>query len=357
MKVGIVISGNIWASPYINYYINVLVSQGVDYDIISWNRDGSDPMSDYSFKKRIPLYTNRTKKLFSFLRYTTFVKKVILKNKYDKLIVFGSQVAIILYPFLKRKYDNKFVLDYRDQSIEQKFKKTYSRVLAISSLNVISSPGFTHQLPKSFEYILCHNFDIKDIDINMTNNFKVDEHKKIKILTIGAIRDYSSNIEIVEALKGNNDVLHSFVGKSEISNAISAYVKANNITNVDFKGYYKKNEESLEVQKSTFISIYHSTNKCCSSNELLLLSNRFYLSLLYRRPMIVASGTVQANYLKEYNVGIVTDTCSGLYNNLKDWLANLDYEDYNQSCESLINRFMSEQKLFEKHVRQFITSK
>ena len=85
---------------------------------LTHNRDGKDPLYKNGFNlKNDSMF--RFNKLLPYLMYLKFIKKIINENNYNKLIVFGPQLGIFLYPFLLNKYKKKFIFDFRDLSIEQ----------------------------------------------------------------------------------------------------------------------------------------------------------------------------------------------------------------------------------------------
>lgn len=125
MKVALILAGNYWFAPYAKIYEEVLIELSINYDIISWDRDGTNNEKIISFKAFSDFKKSRFGKLFDYLRYKKFVIKKVKENKYDKLVVFGPQMGILLYEFLRKNYSKNFFLDYRDLSIEQIFKKNF----------------------------------------------------------------------------------------------------------------------------------------------------------------------------------------------------------------------------------------
>lgn len=95
MKIALVLGANVWFSPYVSIYTRFFEKKGVDYDIISWNRDGSNE-GNISYDAPVLSTTSNLKKLQFLLSYILFVIKTIKRNKYDKLVVFTPQIAIPL---------------------------------------------------------------------------------------------------------------------------------------------------------------------------------------------------------------------------------------------------------------------
>ena len=225
MKIGLILPGNLWFCPYVNIYTQILNDNNIDYDIISWNRDGSESSAETVFDLNVTSF-NRYQKLMPFLEYLNFIKKTLKKKKYQKIIVFGPQLGLLLYPFLKNNYKNNFILDYRDLSIEQLpfLNVLFKKVLSISSINVLSSEGFKKHLPKG-EYVISHNFSSDKAASRNESSVQIFEKETVNVLTIGSIRDFEANLEVVKALGNKENIKIYFVGKGEVSSLLENYVK------------------------------------------------------------------------------------------------------------------------------------
>ena len=239
MKIGLVLPGNIWFSPYVKIYTDILDRKNINYQIISWNRDGSDPESATAFNTHI-IAQNRLNKLLPYFNYIKFIKRTITKNKYDKIIVFSPQLGILLFYFLKKYYRKKFILDYRDLSIEQLpgLKIIFKKLLSLSGLNVISSLGFKNYLPQS-DYLISHNLNFENFS-KQESSKDIFQKESINILTIGSIRDYESNLEVIKSLGNKPNINLYFVGKGDVSALLEDYVNQNEIKNVFFSWLLSK---------------------------------------------------------------------------------------------------------------------
>lgn len=353
MKIALIVPGNLWFSPYVTIYTNALDKLGVNYEVISWNRDGSD--KPYGIQYTSAKQPNGTLgKLKEYLLYISFIKRTIKKYNFDKLIVFSSQLSILIHPILKNRYKNNYILDYRDLSIEQKryLMPIFEAVLNNSFANIISSPGFTKYLPKKYKYIISHNFDIDLVQQTINAPIKTTEdYKYINILTIGGIRDYQSNIEVVSALANKPLYNMYFVGKGKAAPLIKKYVNNNKIHNVYFEGYYPKDKEGEYINKCSFINIFYPKIK----THATAISNRFYNALIYKKPMIVTSDSTQGDYVEKYNLGIAVQDCNNLGQNIENWLTKHNHTLFCENCNALLSTFISDYKIFLNTLNNFIT--
>lgn len=353
MKIGLILPGNIWFSPYVTIYTKILNDNKIEYDLISWNRDGRDLKMGYQYDDRIDNTASRLKKLLSYIRYCSFIKKTVKRNNYDKLIVFGPQIGIFISNFLKKNYKNKYIFDYRDLSIEQNvfFKYPFIEVLKNSYVNVVSSPGFISCLPDGFDYILSHNFNIELVRQVLCDNTSITLPKdNICVLTIGGIRDYSSNIEIVKSLSNKEGFVMQFVGKGYAADLIKDYVITHNIANVEFEGYYPKEKEGGYIQNASFLNIFYPRKLSHDT----ALSNRFYNALIYRRPMIVTKGTTQGDYIEQYQLGLSIEDGDNLEMKIRNFLSTLNDDIFSNRCNDLLLLFMKDYNKFEGKIHDFL---
>lgn len=350
MKIALLLPANKWFSPYLKIYTDLFDKYHIRYDVIFWDRDKSES-NELGFVSDITLNSIHGK-LKSYFQYISFVKEKINIIKYEKIIVFSSQLAICLYPLLLGKYKNKYIIDFRDLSIEQNFilKGIYKNILKNSYCNVISSPGFKKYLPKNVEFILSHNFDINIVKKALKEPLKNINNDKIIILTIGGIRDYESNIEVVKALSNVPNIILKFIGKGNAAERIKDFVNDNNIENVLFSGYYNKSDEPNIIKDATFLNIYYPLKP--SHNTAL--SNRFYNSLIFKKPMIVTKNTVQGDYVDKYKLGLALSDCRNLLLKINDYLEHFDDNAFFNNANMLLNRFIDDYNEFESKVLSFI---
>lgn len=351
MKIALILPNNVWFCPYVCIYRKLLDKLNIKYDIISWNRSGKEEDAiqyNYCLKSRNPLQL-----IWAYYKFATFVKKQIKQNVYDKLIVFTPQSAIFLSDFLEKEYKGKYIFDYRDLSLEQKayFKKPFVRVLKNSFANVVSSPGFKKYLPHGFDYVISHNFDVDNVR-DALNKEKVLElnQQPIEILTIGGIRDYESNLQIIKNTVNVAGFIVRFVGEGPSAVALKNTAEELNAKNILFEGYYPKDKEKYYINKTTFLNIYYPRKASHDS----ALSNRFYNSLIYGKPMITTANTLQGDYASKYGVGLAMENCNNLPGVLKEYLKNLDSKRYQLNCKTLLKEFLLDYSKWENIIKQFV---
>lgn len=351
MKVALILSSNIKLNPYIEIFRKELNQMDVQYDVISWDRDSLGESDGIVYKYPAPNTRGRIGKMLDYYKFSKFAQKTIKENKYDKLIVFGAAIAVFMYNFLNKNYKNRFWFDYRDLTIEQQFMGRFKKVCDISSYISISSPGFEKAFPVKYDFILSHNFDINEVREAVSNNVVPKlSTETITISTIGGIRDYDANVEVIESLKNRAEFKLRFIGKGPSAEPLAQYVKANNIKNIEFQGFYLKADEWQFYQQTDMVNIYYPRIK---SHETAL-SNRFYKSMIFRKPMIVTNRSTQGDYVEKYNLGLSVENCSEIDSHIKSYLSNLDKEAFVERCNTLLVEFVKDYDRFSKKITKFI---
>lgn len=345
MNVALILPGSLWYAPYVRIYTHLFDKIGVSYSIISWNRESDDYSEGFQYQVPCP-QAHGSASISSYHGYIKFIKQTIRRERFDRIVVFGPQMACLLSTFLLMHYRHRYMIDYRDLSIEQRpgFRQLFALMLHHSRANVVSSPGFLSCLPKG-EYLISHNLNTQPVPTVIT---KPSTHP-ITVLTIGAIRDTEQNLEVVKALANSDGFMLRFVGKGHAAPVIETYCRNHGITNVTFHGFYQKHEEAAFVDHCTVMNIYYPR----IITHDTALSNRFYLSLQHRRPMIVTRGTLQGDYAEHYGVGISVDDCHGLKERILQFL-DTDRALYEQRCDALLAEFMKDQHRFEEAVQVFV---
>ena len=353
MKAAIIILGNSWVCPYVNTYKRAFDKLGLSYDVILWDRDGSDASAPVRYCSGNVDLANPLAKTLAYVGYSRFIKKTVLENGYDRLVVSGPHLAVLLASFLRKRFNGRYIVDYRDISVEQKplLKGIYSKVLSNSFCNVISSPGFKKCLPKEYGYLISHNFDVEQaISALHAENPMYKGCNPLHVLTIGSIRNYASNVKIIQALAGNADYRLSFVGRGEASAVLEEYAVSHGVNNVGFSGFYKKDDEAAIVEGCDFVNIFFPDDVEHSA----IMSNRFYLALIHKKPMIVTVGSTQAALVQEYGLGVVVADCANLDNAIKDYLSAFDYALFCKKCNELLVLFLEEHRMLERAVAAFV---
>lgn len=342
-------------TPYLQYYIDILEKNNLEYNIIGWNRRGQE----YNKNKKFFVYNVPTndyypfwRKILEIYKYYKYIIKHLSHNTYDNIIICTISISLYMQRYLSKHYKKRYIFDIRDYSPIMKFglgRRIVKKLLLDSALNCISSYGFKKWLPSNIEYVISHNIRKCLLDNNIS--YRPINHKNIiSILTIGSIRDEYSNSIIISALGNDHQFNLNFVGYGNAIHYLKNYVISKQLTNINFLGPYKKEDESKFVADADLINIYLPNNILSNS----LLSNRFYLSLLYKKPMIVNDGCIQADLASKYNLGIVIKRDEDIKTTIINYINNFDINKYLSGNKIFCNIIKKEIEYFENKVYDVI---
>lgn len=358
MKVALILASNIYLSPYIKYYTNLFECENVDFDIICWSR--VEEKENYAFKsiKSYNCYTDNMSilgKIINYVRYKKYIEEQLKMQKYDYVIIFTAQLGIILYNTLNKLYKHKYIIDIRDYNSLVKIKPVVNKLLKNSKVNVISSKGYLQWLPAE-RFLISHNCSRKDLELsNRYLKRKVDfEPQKIKIATIGAIRDFEANIKIINLFKNDSEFELYFIGKGVCENKLKNYCHLHKINNVIFEGYYNKSDELNIYKKYDFVNSYTNND----INGRTLMSNRFYNALITNKPSIFLKNSYMGEIGMKNNLGVIIDENSNIKEEIRLFLKNqFSSVEYNCGRELMINSIKEEIKYFESELLRIIYSR
>lgn len=349
MKIALILGSNTYAAPFLQYYIKMLIKYNIDYDIIIWNKDNIFEQVCISYNKYTDLSKPRYTRIFNFFGFIVFVIKQLNKNRYDKLVVFDLSIGPFLHPFIRNRFKNKFYFDIRDYTNAYRFYSFMMPSLIKNSFaTAISSPGFLEWLPESRKYNISHNYNF-DENIEFCN-LENDITHNHTILTIGQLRDFESNKKIIDAFKNNSKYDMKFVGSGIAYEPLLKYTSKHNIKNIVFTGRYLKKDEIKYLENVSLMNIVLEDNL----NSKTLMTNRIYLAVSNRIPVIVNSNSTQAEYVEKYNLGIIIDNLELVEKSVTNYLQNFDRQIFVDGCKSFFLDIRKDQRQFEKSFEEFI---
>jgi hypothetical protein len=355
MKIGLVISGNAFKSPYLSFYIRFLEEQRIDYDLICWNRKLIDELGTISYNVEQSEQKGYFKRFYAYLGYRKFVTDCLTKNNYDGIIISTIAIAVLLFPFLKSKYGKKYVFDIRDYSLIIKFTwVVFTGLIDNSIATVVSSAGYYRWLPRGRKYFKSHNFPFELTNGNIVALSDIPslskEIKSIHISNIGSIRDFEANTLLIQSFKERKDFYLNFIGSGPEYANLKLFVDQMSISNVYFHGPYTKSEEVGLLAGTTIINNFTNDDL----NSKTLTTNRFYLSVVLAIPMMVREGTHQAVLCKKYNLGCVIKPALAIPEQILEYIESFDYEQYSQGRYLFLELVKRDTELLNNVLMKFV---
>lgn len=346
MKVGIIGFASLRQMPYASRYMNLLASNNIEYELITWDRFGlseSCPIRSYTYHELLDDGAPKLRKILPMFRYRAFVAEHIKKGGYDFLIVLTTIPAVILSDLLVR-FEGRYILDIRDYTYEHflPYRLALNKALSKAVMRTVSSPAFCRALPR-WDYRTYHNISAKlgvrrDVPL-----VPVSGHPIIRINYIGAIGYLEQVQQLFQRVGNDNRFFIGIHGTGPCEEKLRKHALDKNYTNIIFTGKYTPSEKEVLLKQSDIIfNAYGSENR----NAKMLLSNKLYDAAWHYKPILVSPDTEMAEASKGFGIALdYSDTAFA--DKLYEYYISLDWPVFHQSCDSFMARVLSENEQTE----------
>lgn len=365
--VGIVYIQDIRYCPYLGRYTQPLKESGVAYDLIWWERwktppstplpeaaDGAEEL--HVFSKYSEMDQNPAAKLGDFAAFSRFVRGVIRRRKYDRLILLTTMSGILLADLLTGRYRGRYIFDIRDSSYERfgLFKAVEARIVDASAITCISSEGFLDFLPEGREYLIADNFLDSDLQAAKGARFhKKQPGEPIRIAYIGFVRYFQENRKILDQLIDDPRFQLSYHGTGADYEKLLDYQRQHAPGRLEVTGYFDFSRDKAALCQSADVinNFYPDTLEI----QRLATTNKHYDSIIYHRPQLVSTGTFSQRLVEDWGLGCAlrigqSDFADRLY----DYYRQLDEEAFNRNADAALVRIRQRDALYRERIADFI---
>ncbi len=352
--IGIIHVGNAGREPYFEKYKKLLDESGKEYEVImmdkasAGNTDEALPSNYFCFKAN-DARKNKLIKLINFFKYSRFVKKILKRKKYDKLIILTTLSAFMCKKELHKKYKGKYIFDFRDLSLEKIgwFKKRVARIVKESAFTCISSDGFKKYLPE-YDYVKAHNFRYSDLSATR-DEIDYEKNKKINLTYIGTSRGYEYNSRLISIFGSDERFNLKIVGSYCDSPQILELSKKHD--NVEVKGRYDLSEKH-EILKDMDMLVNMNIE---SFNGLQAMANKYYDGIILKKPQLANINTFAGKQIKDRGLGIaLAFSDENFADKVYEYWQNLDEENFNQKAKAELDAVLEEDKIYLAKIESFI---
>lgn len=353
MKIGIIAFSPIRYLPYLRKYCEILNGCGQPYDVICFDREGEDQSHDnvHVFSARC-IDAPRYKKLAHFVRYNLFVRKILRKNRYDRLIVLTTLPAVLLADVLLRRYAGRFLFDYRDASYEHvpPYGWLVRRLAKAAALTCISSPGFKRFLPTD-RLVLSHNAsrDVLAEGDSPVQGVPFANAGRIVLTYMGHIGYFPATRHLVEKLANVAGMELRVIGLG--SDGLRRAAGNLEAANVLFRGRFGS-EEKLRLYADTDLVVNTYGDYC--DVVRYALSNKLYEAARYGRPLLVSKNTLMQDYAEQYSLGLAVDLeRDNVADAIQSYATGFNWEAFQAGGRKLLDEARRDEGIFVRKVIEF----
>ncbi len=345
---------NIFAISCLPRYRDIIGENS--FDIIYWDRYGIDEScgaeNHYAMKYLITDNDTKLKKLYGYVKFILYARKILKNKKYDNVILLPTQTGIMLKSIMKKKYKGKYLIDIRDYTMENNnlYFMLMKDLIKNSGLAVITSPAYKKFLP-THDYLISHNVvNISDEWIQRYRSRKRNKSENIVISCIGGIRFHSQFKRVIKYFANDKRYVLSFIGDG--SECLKDYCKKNNIDNVKLVGRFTQNL-TLDYYMDTDIIM-----NLYGNNDPLLdyaLSNKLYYAAILGIPILVCPNTYMEEVSVKYGFGFTFDLNDNfMLDELYKYYWSIKWETFYQSCDRYMQKVYSDDNNFRKTISSFL---
>lgn len=358
-RVSIVCAGAVRNMVMVSMYTNYLTEKRAkySYDMIYMDKYYESEETGAEVNYRYEYDGKSVKgKVLGYSGFVLYASKILKKENYDYIIVWGELTAVLLYDTLKKHYKGKYCVNIRDLFVGK--RRLLNNRLNKSVLNAdfvtVSSNKYLEELPANYKrYYFVHSFNDEIMRTTKIKHRGTIENKRITILYIGNVRFYDHLYKLISEIQNDDRFEVKVVGVG--SEPVREYVIKNGILNVDVEGAFLKERTSYYLEQADVIYNLYGTEDI---NLRMALSNKLYYAVCLNVPILVYKDTYMYEISSQCGIGFAFDEkkdkvfADAFYN----WYTSRDCDKSKKLCDDLIKEARSSQKRVLKRLEQSINN-
>lgn len=334
--------------PYMNFYLEQVSRENNEVHLLYWNRDEKEEiplpydvkLHEYRFYQEDEVA--KIKKTKSFLGYRKRAKQLMLRERFDLIIVMHTLPGVLLYDILKKYYDKKYILDYRDVTFEsiRLYKGIIHKLVNYSIATFVSSDAFRVYLPEKDNIYTSHNVLLDSLKNRDIRRFKERCIKPIRIRYWGFIRHENINKAVIDRLANDNRFeLHYHGREQETARNLKKHCKKYGIRNVFFHGEYRPEERYKFAKDTDLIHNLFDNDKVMKP----AMSNKFYDGITFYIPQICNEGSFMGEQVVESQIGYKCNPYTPSFaDEIYDYYNTIQWSIFEENCNKKIDKIISE---------------
>ena len=333
-------------------YEDYLKNNSLKYDIIRVNRydtriitkEYTDNGCIYEYPFFQSTSVSRFKKIFRFIKFRNYAKKLIKQNEYDFIIIWNENTAVLFADILLKQFRNKYCVNVRDCFEIKPLMWLFKKVINNAYFSTTPSPI----VQKGEPYITLFNRDSRILEHVSQKQALRNQNEKLRITFMGLYNAAPKTFKyIVDVFANDSRFELKFYG-DEFETKLQEYVNSRKINNVITGGAfpYEKTYEYLE--NTDILNSYYNNFDINKNLKNVSGVKQSYTPMLYL-PAINDDNTTWASICKKYGFSylINDENLSSLPDDLYKWYYNLDFEDFKKGCDEFNKQIIqSKEKIY-----------
>jgi hypothetical protein len=334
--------------PYMNFYLEELLKDKNEVHLLYWNRDGKCDIEIHNavilheFNKYQEDEVNKVLKIGSFLGYRNKALSLLKNGDYDLLIVMHTIPAVLLFDILSGLYRDRFILDYRDVTLERYklFKMLIHILVKKSLLTFVSSDAFRDFLPRLSNIHTSHNLLMDSINYRNVRRLKPRDNSPIRIRFWGFIRHEEINKKIIKRFANDpRFIIHYHGREQETAKNLKKFCKKIDTNNVYFHGEYKPTDRYCIARETDLIhNFYENDNK-----TNMAMGNKYYDGVIFYIPQLCNVNSQMGKMVTESDLGYVCEIDDESFSEkIFRYYNSINWDQFEKNCDKELDRIIKE---------------
>lgn len=331
-----------------SFYCDYFQKYNIKFDIICTDRYISQVKFNYSgniyqYKWGDSTRKNKIKKINHFIRFKKYAKKIILDKKYDFVVIWNENTAVLFYDFLIKNFKNRYCINIRD-SIDDLgiLKKVVQKAIKKAVFTTTPSPLGLKQIQER-GYILLNN------DKKILNLCKVREsfnlQTPIRVTYMGLIHAaVDTYLRMIEEFGNDKRFELCFFGDGV--DLLEPFVKKRGYKNIVLGKEFPPEKTAVYLNQTDIINSYYNNG---SSGLKWAIGVKESYGPQLRIPTICDNNTLWSRISEKYGFGYTVKDEKDFPNDLFNWYKNLNFQSFKKGCKeycTLVDK--TNQKIYER---------
>lgn len=335
----------------ISLYTELFEKAGIQYDIICTDRymDKEQQQSGvYAMAWGLKEDASKFRKILPFIAFASHAKKIIAERKYDFLVIWNENTAILLWDLLTGPYKGRYCVNIRDIGIDNQAVLRFLKgaVIRRSSFSTICSPPMTRFLP-AFDYTLIMSQNQRILHMCTRREAFRERGLPIRITYIGKVRFLQEDRRIIEAFGNDDRFLVQYFGIG--AERLHDFVVEKGYTNVKLLGLFPLEMTGSLLEQTDIINAYYGVS---TFDLRVSTSIKLNYAPYLRVPALVTPGTYSEELANGFGFGYSVRNFDSLAEDLYNWYHSLDFGRFQAGCDEFCSYVESVNQKFESLVLQ-----
>lgn len=323
----------------VSSYCEFFEKNKIEFDIICTNRYKEKVKYNYNcriyqYEWEISEKENKFLKIKKFLDFRRYVKKIISKEKYDYVVIWGENAALLFTDMLLLKFKNRYCVNIRDIDLYKNIitKLILDKCVERALFSTIPSPKGLSYLKGNGKILI--NKDLQILKLCTPKTRLKDDNEKINIVYMGLITPYLETfMKMIKVFANDERYILAFYGK-EADTKLNKFVEENGYTNIICGGSFPPLKTVEYLNQADIINSYYPESN--SGLDFGIGVKESYTPFL-KIPSLCNHNCYWDEISKKYNFGFSVKDLNNMNNELYDWYHSLDFNELNKNCQKYID--------------------